>query len=103
MIDSVHQAQEELIRKNKDIILGSSYFFDRFVPDESDYENCHTEVTLDINGTKLPYEEALRRYRFSNDPSYKAKEKKRNYIHFTSAALSHVGMEAATNLSEVIH
>ena len=98
MIAPVHQAQEELIRKNKDIILGSSYFYDRYVPAEEDYENCHTEVTLDINGTKLPYVEALRRSRFSNDPSYKAKEKKRNYIHFTSAALSHVGNEVATNI-----
>ena len=102
-LNAVHQAQEDLIKRNKDIIMGSSYFYDRYVPTEEDYENCHTEVTMGSDGKKLPYEEALRRSRYSNDPSYKVKEKKRNYIHFTSAALSHVGLEAASNLSEVIH
>lgn len=102
-LNAVHQAQEDLIKWNRDIILGSSYFYDRYVPAEEDYENCYTKVTMDSDGKRLPYQEALRRSRFSNDPSYKEKEKKRNYIHFTSAALSHVGMEVATNLSNALY
>ena len=102
MIEAVHQAQKELIKENKDIILGSSYFYDRYVPREKDYQNCNTKVTIRYDGKKLPYKEALRRSRFSTDPSYKKETGKRNYIHFTSAALSQVGMEVATNFSKVI-
>lgn len=103
MLEAVHQAQEELIKENKDIILGSSYFYDRFVPREKDYKNCNTKVTIRYDGKKLPYKEALRRSRFSTDPSYKKETGKRNYIHFTSAALSQVGMEVATSFSKIIH
>lgn len=100
MINVIHQAQEELIKENNDIILGSSYFYDRFVPTKNDYKNCYTEVTLGDDGKKLPYTEALRRSRYSTDPSCKANGKYRNFIHFTSAALSHVGIDVATNLSK---
>lgn len=103
MIEAVHQAQKELIKENKDIILGSSYFYDRFVPSEKDYKNCNTKVTIRYDGKKLPYKEALRRSRFSTDPSYKKETGERNYIHFTSAALSQVGMEVATSFSKIIH
>ena len=102
-LNRVHIAQEEIIKKESDIILGSSYFYDRYVPIKSDYKNCNTKVTKSDNGKKLPYEEALLRSRYSVDPTITNKSTgKRNYIHFTSASLSQVGMETAINISKVI-
>lgn len=98
-IAAVHQAQEELIRDNEDIILGSTYFYDRYVPRESDYANCNTKVTRGFLGTKLSYEQALERSFGSSDPSIDEKGK-RNSIHFTSASLTKVGMDVAQNLAE---
>ena len=103
-INIIHKAQKELIKENKDIYLGSSYFYDRFVPMEKDYKNCNTKVTIDENGDKLSYKEALKRSRYSVDPTIIDKTtEKRNYIHFTSAALSQAGMDVAKNLSKVIN
>jgi len=102
-LNRVHIAQEEIIKKESDIILGSSYFYDRFVPIKSDYKNCNTKVTKGNNGKKLSYEEALLRARYSVDPTITNRATgKRNFIHFTSASLSQVGMEAAINISKVI-
>ena len=102
-VNKVHQAQEEIIKENSDIILGSSYLYDRFVPMESDYKNCNTKVTIGDNGNKLSYKEALIRSRYSRDPTIIDKATgKTNYIHFTSAALSQVGMEVAHSVSKII-
>ena len=102
-VNRIHQAQEELIQENADIILGSSYFYDRFVPVQSDYKNCNTKVTIDENGNKLPYNEAYYRSRCSADPTLINKETGgRNFIHFTSASLSQAGMDAAQRVSKII-
>ncbi len=92
-VEKVHIAQEELIAENEDIILGSSYSYDRYVPKQSDYENCTTKIAFDINGNKLDYKEAFKRATYSVDYS-------KNTIHFTSAALSQVGKEVAEVLSK---
>ena len=97
-VNQVHQAQEQLIKENKDIILGSSYFYDRYVPVKKDYINCNTQATIAWNGKKLVYEEALKRAKFSRDSSINA-EGKANLNHYTSAALCQVGLEVATKLS----
>ena len=98
-VNIVHQAQEELIKENKDIILGSSYFYNRFIPEKQDYKNCNTQATKDWNGKKLVYEEALKRAKYSRDPSINA-EGKDNLNHYTSAALCQVGLEVATKLTK---
>lgn len=98
---AVHWAQEELIQENDDIILGSSYFYDRFVPAESDYENCNTKATKGLLGIKLKYKDALERSMYSTDPSVNS-EGKRNTVHFTSASLTQVGKEAAERLAETL-
>ena len=97
-VNQVHQAQEQLIKENKDIILGSSYFYNRYIPMKKDYVNCNTQATIAWNGKKLVYEEALERAKFSRDPSINA-EGKGNLNHYTSAALCQVGLEVATKLS----
>lgn len=97
-VNQVHQAQEEIIKENPNIILGSSYFYDRYVPTKKDYKNCNTQVTKAWNGKKLVYEEALKRAIYSRDPSINAAGK-RNLNHYTSAALCQVGLEVANRLS----
>ena len=97
-VNQVHKAQEEIIKENPDIILGSAYFYNRYIPAKSDYNNCNTQATKAWNGKKLVYEEALKRAIYSRDPSINA-QGKHNLNHYTSAALCQVGLEAATNLS----
>ena len=60
---AIHEQQEKLIANNEDIILASSYPYDRYVPAALDYEEetyipseCYYE-----NGKKLDIEEAFRR------------------------------------------
>lgn len=97
-INQVHQAQEELIKQNSDIIVGSTYFYDRYVSTKADYKNCNTQATIAWNGKKLDYDEAYKRATYSRDPSIN-EQGKHNLNHYTSAALCKVGMDAATRLS----
>ena len=101
-INRIHNAQEQLIRQNPNIVLGSSYSYDRYVSTRADYANCKTAVTYDTNGRRLSYDEALKRSRYSVDDSINALTKKQdNLIHFTSAALSQMGRSAAKQLAKV--
>lgn len=96
-IKNLHQAQEELIQENEDIILGSSYSYDRYVPNEETYnsDNYENKVFFDDNGEKLNYLEAFENASYSvNYPN--------NTIHFTSAALSQIGREVAESFSKII-
>ena len=93
-VNQVHDAQEQLIAENDDIILGSSYSYDRYVPSESDYNNCNTKIAFDKSGNKLSYNVALQNASYSVDYSG-------NTVHFTSAALSQVGKEAAEAYSSI--
>lgn len=93
-VENKHRAYEELIRENKDIILGSSYIYDRFVPAESQYSLCNTKVCYDSNGNKLPYNEAL-------EKASKSVDYDTNTIHLTSVALSQIGKESAEALSKI--
>ena len=96
-VNNVHNAQEQLIQENSDIILGSSFPYDRYVSTESDYSNCNTKVTLDSNGNKLSYNDAIKKARASED--YMDDYSLNNAIHYTSAALSQIGRQSAQNLA----
>ena len=103
-INVIHSAQVKLIKHykyNKEIILGSSYSYDRYVSKLSDYANCKTAVTYDENGKRLSYIEALKRSKCSVDDSTNSLGIQNNLIHFTSASLSQMGRTAAQNLAEV--
>lgn len=93
-LENVHNAQEELIEENDDIILGSSYSYDRFVSQESDYENCTTKVTYDEKGDRLDYDTAFTNATYSVDYP-------QNTIHLTSASLSQVGKDVAEAYSTI--
>ena len=96
-IPNVHLAQEQLVNENEDIILGSSYAYDRYVPTEEIYnsEQYVTNIFVDENGNKLPYEDALKVANYSMCPYP-------NNIHLTSAALSQIGKEAAEKFSKIV-
>lgn len=103
-INVIHSAQENLIkdyRSNKEIVLGSSYSYDRYVSTKSDYANCRTAVTYDEYGKRLSYNEALKRSKCSVDDSINSLGVQNNLIHFTSASLSQMGRTAAQNLAKV--
>ena len=91
----MHEEQELIIESNDDIILGSSYLYERYIPDETTYESDEyfNENYVDSSGNKLSYSEAY------TNASYSVCSPN-NMIHFTSAALSQVGREAATAFTE---
>ena len=98
-VNIIHQALERLIG-NSDIILGSTFSYDKYVPIESDYNNCNTKITFDSNGNKISYQNALEKARMAED--YINEESRNNAVHLTSAALSQVGRETAQNLAKTI-
>ena len=95
-INIIKGAQAELASENNDIIIGSSYAYDRYVPNESIYNSSSytTKIFVDSSGNKLPYSTAF------NYASGGVCYTTSNTIHFTSAALSQIGMEAANSLAE---
>ena len=116
-VNVIYNAQEQLIAENPQIILGSNYLYNSFVPDtKEDYDaNCFTNVAYTYDGEvrngktyafrelKVPYGEAmakaLERVDIGASP---ITGEKNNVIHFTSASLSQVGMEVATNLAKCV-
>lgn len=94
-VEEIHKAQEELITENEDIILGSSYAYERFVPNKEEYEKeeYKNPIYVDESGKKYEYTKA---YDYA---SYSVCFPTQNTIHFTSAALSQIGKETAENLS----
>jgi len=91
---NVHEAQQELIKENNDIVLASSYPYERFVSIESDYNNCNTKVTKNNNGNKENYSVAFSK-------AIKSVDYPDNTIHFTSASLSQIGLDAAKSMTNV--
>lgn len=99
---TINQAQSELISENKDIILGSSFAYDNYIPDKTNYEKSSYKNIkyTDSAGNKLSYEKALENARYSvcfNDNS-----EYNNAIHLTSSALCQIGYESALNLSDLV-
>ena len=94
-VKRIHNAQSQLISENKDIILGSSFSYNRYVPGKTDYESSsyNNKIYTDSNGNKMSYSNAIKLARYSTGyPD--------NIIHFTSAALSQMGKETAERLSD---
>ena len=91
-VEIIHDAQEELIKNNNDIILGSSYSYDTYVPSYTDY------ITKYPNVSKSSYE-SLKKNALLGTSITNCYE---NTIHFTSAALSQIGKESATNSAKFI-
>lgn len=99
-IELINEAQQKLINENDDIILGSSFAFDNYIPNENEYNNdtyVNSKYT-DANGNKLDWYTAVKYARgsvcYNENPTYN------NDIHFTSAALSQIGNDVANALSQ---
>lgn len=92
-IENIHNAQEELANENEDIIIGSKYSYERWIPKKSIYEqNSYVNTTYtDEQGNKLPYDEAL-------ELASLCRCYTDNRIHHTSAALCQIGKESAESL-----
>lgn len=79
----IHDAQENLIKNNSDIILGSDYAYRNYVPSIEHYTGS-VEYNIALSNSKLSRCYTL------ND----------NSIHFTAAALSQIGFESAENAAQ---
>lgn len=95
-VNNIHNAQEELANENNDIIIGSRYAYNRYVPNQSTYNSTafKNDIFTDSNGNKMSYTDAF------NKASYSTCYPTNNTIHFTSAALSQIGKETAESLAE---
>ena len=94
-VNKINRAQKQLALENKDIIIGSSYAYDRYIPDEKTYNTVtyRNKIFIDDNGIKLPYAQAFEIASYS--VCYP-----NNKIHLTSAALSQIGKETAIKLAD---
>ena len=100
-IEEVHQAKKELVAEsNGQIIMGSSFSYDRYVGSEEEYNNGLI-TRYDENGTALSYTDALARCRAATDYYTSEDGVNDNSMHFTSAALSQIGLETAEALSKI--
>lgn len=86
-LNAINEAQNNVIKNNEDIILGSSYAWDRYVPSKENYSGFFL-------GEQMDYNEALEQAFLSASISPCSKNK----IHFNSAALSQMGLESADNV-----
>lgn len=95
----VNTSQEKTISSNSDVLLGSSYPWDRYVPNEEMYYYYDSaKLGYGYNGKYLgatkSYADALEQAKLSVSISQCSE----NTIHFHSAALSQIGLESATNV-----
>ena len=97
-VSQMHNSQENLINNNSDIILGSSYDYNHYVPDEETYnsDNFTTKKYLDYAGNKLEYSTAFEQAKKS------VCYEQGNGIHFHSAALSQIGRDCANNIANTL-
>lgn len=97
-VKGVHYAQEYLIKNNKDIILATRYSYKHYVPSEEVYESKDyvTDYYINNKGEKIDYDKA---YLYASY-SMCLKKPKNNIVHFTSAALSQIGKEAAESVAK---
>lgn len=99
-VQRIHEAQEEIINDKSDkynVILGSAYSYNRYVPDKTNYDTSMNGTYL---GEKKSYEEALEQAKLSfsiTDCDIKNNSID-NSIHLNSAALSQIGLETANNV-----
>lgn len=84
-VQKVHAAQARAIRNNNDVILGSSYPYDRFVSIQNKYNGIYM-------GRLMPYTEALKQANLSTCNQCN------NSLYFNSAVLSQIGLETARNV-----
>ena len=116
IINTIHEAQVALITGYADIVLGSDFAYNGFIPrSQSDYEqNCFTKASY-VPGSdtsnpnnRLPYDKAIQQasLRFDYDHYEKVNGQQvlndRNVIHLTSASLCQIGRETATNLASTL-
>lgn len=94
-VNKINKAQKQLALENNDIIIGSSYAYDRYIPDEKTYNSVkyNNKLFTDDTGNKLPYAQAFKIASFS--VCYP-----NNKIHLTSASLSQIGKETAERLAD---
>ena len=94
-VENIHNAQVQLAEENDDIVLGSSYAYDYYLPDKTTYNNSNynNSIFIDANGQKLAYDDA--KNKATSGMCYPG-----NTIHCTSAALCQIGKETATSLAE---
>ena len=94
-VKKIGKAQEELAYENEDIIIGSSYAYRYYIPDEKTYNSSSysNDTFINSKGEKISYEKAF-------DIASSSVCYPDNTIHFTSAALSQMGKETAENLAK---
>lgn len=97
-IQNIHNAQVEIAKENGEIILGSTYAYDRYIPDKNRYnsDSFKTEVFLNDKGQKLEYEKAFEKASYS--VCYP-----NNLISLKSIALSQIGKETAKKVAYAIN
>lgn len=81
-VEAIHNAQEQIIRENSDIILGSSF----------SYDNYNSIIDGDSESLRKA---CLARYQI-NDNDYE------NMYHFNAAGLSQIGKDSATNAANFV-
>lgn len=104
---AMHETQEKLIKENTDIILGSSFDFDHYVPDEHNYYFSpiyyNNPKYLDDRGMIKAYEYFLERYKKCVCADYDWYDSgESNIVHLNSAALSQIGRDCAKNISNAL-
>ena len=103
----VQQAQLNLIKNNQDIILASNFHYKNYLPDEETYTNVRNGEDKESyvsdkfkkkDGNYLQYKDAVELAKLSlcttNDNILTS-----NSMHFTAAALSQTGLEAAQSFA----
>jgi hypothetical protein len=120
----MHQAQEKLCDDYSDTILGSNYGYNSYVPmNAQDYAKCTTAVCYKPGtSTKWSFDQAVKHASLRMDYDYgyysnsatgdlvrnssmdrpDANTNWFNGIHYTSASLCQIGLEAASSLAKTI-
>ena len=97
-VEKIHAAQENLINNNEDIILGSTYSYDKYIPNK--------EASIYKDDTEEVYNQAVNNALLSMCVSEKSVDtdgNQKNLLNFNSAALSQIGKETALSIANYLN
>ena len=97
-VEKIHTAQENIINNHEDIILGTSYSYDKYIPNK--------EVSIYKDDTEENYNQAVDKALLLmcvSEQSVDSNGNQKNLLNFNSAALSQIGKETALNVANFLN
>ena len=100
-VELIHTAQKKVVDENNDVILGTSFPYDHFVPDQANYKGTYPEGQPGgVSQKGMTYAEALERSKMLT--AAQCGDSSGYTLHYNAATLSQIGSETAASVDRYL-